>query len=183
MGLVTTARCSPEHLKPAELQMSTSQDKLTSAQWIFERTLGWIAAAEIKVGAITAIDLAMLTALGAFFSAEPSKNPWAIFFGASAAGGLFIALFCTAMVLSPRLKDGPKESLIFFGAIASIPRADYVMKLETVSEQDILKDIAAQIHRNAEIAQKKHEYVKKCLFWSLFSVIPWISTVGLLVKY
>jgi len=87
------------------------------------------------------------------------------------------------MVLSPRLKDGPKESLIFFGAIASIPRADYVMKLETVSEQDILKDIAAQIHRNAEIAQKKHEYVKKCLFWSLFSVIPWISTVGLLVKY
>ena len=163
--------------------MSTSQDKLSSAQWIFERTLGWIASAEIKVGAITAIDLAMLTALGAFFSAEPSKNPWAIFFGASAAGGLFIALFCTAMVLSPRLKDGPKESLIFFGAIASIPRADYVMKLETVSEQDILKDVAAQIHRNSEIAQKKHDYVKKCLLWSLFSVIPWISTVGLLVKY
>lgn len=48
--------------------MSTNKDKLSSAQWILERTLGWIAAAEIKVGAITAIDVAMLTALGAFFS-------------------------------------------------------------------------------------------------------------------
>lgn len=163
--------------------MSTSHDKLSSSQWILERTLGWIAAAEIKVGAITAIDLGMLAALGAFFTAEPSKNPWAIFLGVSAAGALFIALFCAAMVLSPRLKGGPKESLVFFGAIASMPRIDYVMRFESVSEQEILKDITAQIHRNAEIAQEKHEYVKKCLGWSLFAVIPWIATVGLLVKY
>ena len=163
--------------------MSTSKDKLSSAQWILERTLGWIAAAEIKVGAITAIDVAMLTALGAFFSVEPSKSPWAIFLGASAAGALLIALFCTAMVLFPRLKGGPKESLIFFSAITRMSRADYVMKFESVSEQDILKDIAALIHRNAEIAHEKHCWVKKCVGWSLFAVIPWVATVGLLVKY
>lgn len=59
--------------------MSTPNERLVTAQWILERNLGWVAAAEIKVGAITAVDIAMLAALGASFSVDPSKSPWRFF--------------------------------------------------------------------------------------------------------
>ena len=48
--------------------MSTENERLQTAQWVLERNLGWIAAAEVKVGAIVAIDTAMLGGLGAAFS-------------------------------------------------------------------------------------------------------------------
>ncbi|WP_233099873.1 hypothetical protein, partial [Acidovorax sp. IB03] len=40
--------------------MSTENERLQTAQWVLERNLGWIAAAEVKVGVIVAIDTAML---------------------------------------------------------------------------------------------------------------------------
>lgn len=45
--------------------MSTPNERLVTAQWILERNLGWVAAAEIKVGAITAVD-----------SKRPAIPPW-----------------------------------------------------------------------------------------------------------
>ena len=161
--------------------MSTPNERLVTAQWILERNLGWVAAAEIKVGAITAVDIAMLAALGAFFSVDPSKSPWAILFGVSAAGALLIALTCTAMVLSPRL-SGPSSSLLFFCPIASMTAVDYCNELHRATHDQLLADFSQQIHRNAEIANAKHAWVKKCLFLSLFAVLPWVATIGLLVK-
>lgn len=71
-----TARCSTEHFKPTDLiKMNMSQDKLSSAQWILERTLGWIAAAEIKVGAITAIDTLIKASASPPFHAAKHPSP------------------------------------------------------------------------------------------------------------
>lgn len=36
-----------------------NEERLQIAQWILERNLAWIAAAEVKVGVIVAIDVAM----------------------------------------------------------------------------------------------------------------------------
>lgn len=48
--------------------MNTAMESLQTAQWVLERNLGWIAAAETKVGVVVAIDTAMLGGLGAAFS-------------------------------------------------------------------------------------------------------------------
>ena len=43
--------------------MSPAKDRLTTAQWILERNLAWIAAADAKVAIIVTINVAMLGGL------------------------------------------------------------------------------------------------------------------------
>jgi hypothetical protein len=42
--------------------VSTGTERLQTALWVMERNLGWIAAAQVKVGVIVAIDTGMLGA-------------------------------------------------------------------------------------------------------------------------
>ena len=67
--------------------MNTETERLQAAQWMLERNLAWIAAAEVKVGVIVAIDTAMLGGLGVAFSAADVKTRtyWAILFTLVAA--------------------------------------------------------------------------------------------------
>jgi len=62
--------------------VSNSTERLQTAQWVFERHLGWIAAAEVKVGVLVALDTGMLGGLGAAFSAADVKTRtyWAVVF-------------------------------------------------------------------------------------------------------
>lgn len=46
--------------------MSSDKERLQTAQWVLERNLAWIAAAEVKVGVIVAIDTAMLGGAGCY---------------------------------------------------------------------------------------------------------------------
>jgi hypothetical protein len=157
------------------------EKKLISAQWILERNLAWIAAAEIKVGVIVSVHIAMLGGLAAAFSNSTHKSQWA-FVCTFAAGPLEVAaLFCAAMAVMPRL-GGPAQSLLFFSKIASQNGPDYARELKSASAADLLADWSAQIHRNAEIACDKHRWVKRSVAWSFLSVIPWIGAIALLVK-
>jgi hypothetical protein len=45
--------------------MSSEKERLEIARWVLERNLAWIAASEIKIGVIVAIDTALLGSLGA----------------------------------------------------------------------------------------------------------------------
>lgn len=154
-----------------------TKERLASAQWIFERTLGWVAAAEVKVAAISAIDTAMLAALGALFITESEKSAWANLFGAITLISLFFGILCAALVLIPRMARGPAHSMLYFGKIASLTEAEYEQRLRNSSDDQLLTDWAAQIHFNAKIAQKKHEWVQKCLYWSLFGALWWLGAV------
>ncbi len=59
--------------------MSGDKERLLIAQWVLERNLSWIAAAEVKVGVIVAIDTALLGSLGAAFSSSDPvvRTAWA----------------------------------------------------------------------------------------------------------
>ncbi len=94
--------------------MSTDRDRLHTAQWVLERNLAWIAAAEVKVGVIVAIDTAMLGGLGAAFSAADgsARTHWAWFFSIATVICLGSGLFCAAMAVLPRI-SGPEKSLLF----------------------------------------------------------------------
>lgn len=153
------------------------REKLNTAQWVFERTLGWIAAAEIKVAAICAIDTAMLGGLGALFVTEWKKSAWANLFGIMALLCLFSGIICAALVLIPRLHGGPSQSLLYFGKVADLSSCTYEKMLLDVSDEQLLSDWAAQIHFNARVAQKKHEWVRKCLYWSILGAFPWLGAI------
>jgi hypothetical protein len=40
--------------------MTDDGERIEAAKWLFERTLGWIATADVKVGVALALDTAML---------------------------------------------------------------------------------------------------------------------------
>lgn len=159
------------------------QQRLTTAQWVFERHLTWIAAAEVKVGVIVAIDTALLGGLAAAFSASESatRSAWAIFFTLMAAGFGALGLFCAAMVVLPRT-NGPNSSLLFFGPIAAQDAASYGEQFNKATDEQLLMDWTDQIHRNAQIARDKYEWVRKSMWWSFLAAALSLIAISLLVK-
>ena len=115
--------------------MSTSLERLQTAQWVLERNLGWIAAAETKVGVVVAIDTAMLGGLGAAFSsAEVAVRTqyWAFLLTMSAAMLLGVGLCFAAMAVLPCV-SGPSKSLLFFARVGSRTDFDYISHFKSVS--------------------------------------------------
>lgn len=162
--------------------MSADKERLQFAQWVLERNLGFIAAAEVKVGVLVAVDTAMLGMLAAAFGASqvPDRTALAYLFTLVAVGAGMLGIFCAAWAVMPRVKGPP--SLLFFAQIAQNRSTDFADAFRAASDAKLLEDCLEQIHRNAEIACTKFGWVRKGMGWSFFSVIPWAAALGLLVK-
>lgn len=163
--------------------MNSDKERLQVAQWVLERNLAWITAAEVKVGVIVAIDTAMLGGLGAAFSASDAavRTAWAYVWVVGATVALAGGLFCAAMAVLPRV-NGPAKSLVFFGRIGKLDEAGYVEQFKKAADGQLLEDWAAQIHRNGQIACEKFAWVRTSMFWSFLSVLPWFLAIIVLLK-
>ena len=163
--------------------MTDDKARIEAAKWLFERTLGWITTADVKVGVAIALDTAMLGGLAAAFAGSDYhlRTAWCYFFVVVATAGMAFAMFCAGMAALPRMR-GPVKSMIFFGRVAKKDADAYVEEFSKMTEKELLVDLAKQIHRNAEIANEKHHWVRKSLFWSFLSAGAWIMAVALLVK-
>jgi hypothetical protein len=137
----------------------------------------------MKVGVIVAIDTAMLGGLGAAFSAADlvARTQWAWLFTITAVVCLGSGLFCAAIAVHPR--DKGLKSLLFFGGVGPCADIDYIRNFRAATDADFLEDWAAQIHINAQIACYKFGWVKKAMYWSFLSVLPWFpAIIALLYK-
>lgn len=162
--------------------MSTETERLQTAQWVLERNLAWIAAADVKVGVIMAIDTGMLGGLGAAFSASNVKMQtcWAVLFTVTATILLGLGLITAARATFP-LIQGPAKSLVFFGRIRHLAEPDYINEFKTATVQQLLDDWSAQIHCNAQIADKKFTLVRQAMLFSFLAIIPWFAGVFILM--
>jgi hypothetical protein len=163
--------------------VTIEDERLAHARWVLERNLHWIAASEVKIAVVIAIDTGMLGALAAALN------------GARAAGHeqmshistflatclIFISVYCAAMCVLPRTK-GPDKSFIFFGRIATETAAQFKNDFERADNVTLLADCISQIHRNAEIALEKFRWVRRSMIWSFASVFPWALAIATLVK-
>jgi len=163
--------------------VTDDKQRIEFAKWQFERTLHWIATADAKVGVVVALVTAMLGGLAAAFAASDAaeRTAWTYLAALSAAGTLFMAIFCAGMAAIPRTR-GPLQSLIFFVRIKEHTIEEYVKNIERLTEKQLLDDLARQIHRNAQIAGDKHSWVRKSLLWSFWGAIPWAVAIVMLVK-
>lgn len=146
---------------------------------MLERQLGWIAGAEIKVGLVITLDIAMLGSIAGTFSASPTKTAWAYVMVISACCLAMIGLACAAYAVNPRL-DGPPRSMLYFGRVSAIAEPDYVEAFNRASLEQVLEDWLAQVHRNAQIATLKHRWVKRAIYSSFLSAPPWVIGIALL---
>lgn len=160
--------------------MSSMEERLSAARWALERQLAWASAAEVKVGVVVTLQVAMLGGLGAAFSVATKKSTWAYGSAVACVIAAVVALFCAALAVYPNTR-GPNSSLFFFAKIAGMAEADYSVKFAAATETELLQDLTAQIHRNAEIACVKHGWVSKAMMVSFMSAIPWLIAVGMLL--
>lgn len=163
--------------------MTDDKQRIEAAQWVFERTLGWIATGDVKVAVAIALDTAMLGGLAAAFAGSDYhlRTAWCYFFVVAATAGMAFALFCAGMAVIPRMR-GPVSSMIFFGRVGEKDVDTYVDEFSKMTEKTFLADLATQIHRNSQIACEKHHWVRKSLFWSFLAAGAWIVAIALLVK-
>lgn len=163
--------------------MSSERERLLVAQWVLERNLAWVAAAEVKVGVIVAIDTALLGSVGAAFAGADgvARTTWAYLWAISAGVAAVAGIFCAAMAVLPRL-DGPAKSLVFFARIGKLDQAEYFEKFKNSSDVQLLEDWTAQIHRNAQIACEKFSWVRASMYWSFVSILPWFAAILTLLK-
>jgi hypothetical protein len=163
--------------------MADDSEKLAHARWVLERHLHWIAAAEVKVGVVIAIDTGLLGALAAALNGNRATGH--VFLGQVcsllAAILLGAAIACAAMTVLPRV-EGPPSSMIFFGRIAAKAQEEFARQFTDAKAADFLVDCLAQIHRNAEIAREKFKWVRRGMWCSFLGAPFWAVAIASLVR-
>lgn len=151
-------------------------DLIEHAKWTLERQLNWIAAAEVKIGFVISLDLAMLAALGAVYANVESPSPGLGILLLATTALLICSVLSAICTFKPTL-SGPERSLIFFGKIASMTQQEFKDVFIKQTEIDRLEDHVFQIHRNAEIALIKHKGVTNSIRWGVLALPLWTSSV------
>jgi len=154
--------------------MATVQERLSTAQWVLERQLAWIAQAELKAGAVLTVQLALLGGVSGLYAAATPTTGGGVVLCALVALLALVSAFCAGMVVKPRV-SGPVVSLLFFGKVVEIDEGEYAKRFRNVSNDDLLLDWSVQIHRNAAIANDKHRWVARAVQFGLaagFALAP-----------
>jgi hypothetical protein len=162
----------------------TVEQRISTAQWMLERQLYWASQAEVKVGAVVTTDIAMLAGLFAAYAHDKSTvTPWGMVFSAFFVVPIFLAVLFAAIALIPRLSPAPHKSGLFFGEISEQGAHDFVEATRKKTPDEILDDWLYQVHRNAQIADLKHKWVKRAVMLSFVGSLAWALAVYCLIKF
>jgi len=144
------------------------------------RQLHWIASADTKAGFAFALTTAMLGLLAAIAPARASA--WTM--GPAVFTSFAVALGATALVFLsfasfPRT-EGPKGSLIYCVGISQRSADQFRDAINALTLDAYTADLAAQCHRNAEIANRKFTWIQRAMLCLYISVLPWALALWLL---
>ena len=148
---------------------------------ILGRQIQWIGAADSRITTLLGIDTAML---GVLATNAQALKVWTVLDGCVvclAVVALALSLFSIGMATVPRT-SGPKQSLIFFQGIADRDANQFLNAIEKLTEADLMRDLAHQAHRNAQIASIKFRWVARGLHALIAAVILWALAVFLVYQ-
>ena len=155
---------------------SEQTERLQIAQWLLDKQLECIASADAKVAVVITLNTAIVAILASTYATSSNPDLPGTLLALSAGLFTFVALFCAAMSIFPRVK-GSDKSLVFFGSVAENTFADYVHTFATSTVDHFVLDITAQVHRNAEIAKAKYVWVRRSIAFSFLVVPIWVSSI------
>ena len=78
-------------------------------------------------------------------------------------------------VFMPHTDGAAMRSVLYFGDIAATAVADYRQRLETITDDELLEDLASQIHRNAQILTDKFARVQLAMKYSGMALLVWLT--------
>ncbi len=94
---------------------------------------------------------------------------------------LLVSLIFAVRVMFPQVQ-AQRDSLLFFGTVASKTFSDYNAAILSRSPDGYLQDLNAQCHTNSQIASNKFHNVSRALQWFLIGLAPWLAALYLLVR-
>jgi len=167
--------------EPSSASDSPLAASIARQEAILDRQLDWIKAVDSKTPIIIGLATAMLAVTGALSPAAKDLN-WGT--GLLMAMGSLPLVGCLAFCAAATFPhtDGPKDSLIYFGAICKMPFNAYSAKANAQSEQGHLNDLNVQCYRNAQIATAKYAAVQKAMLWLFIATPFWLIACYLLYK-
>ncbi len=161
---------------------SVDSDKRSEVlEALLGRLLGAVAAADGKIGAVFATDTAMLGVLAALIPKYGSWSPTEATVAAMGRSLLLGSILMLSFASFPRT-SGPRRSLLFFGSICKLPLATYLEELGAFTIPEYIKDLGTQCHRNAEIAARKHFWIKWAIKAMYVAVPFWLLAILLLYR-
>ena len=152
-------------------------EKIERAEKALERLLTWINAADSRVRLVLPLSTAMLGALAVL---APAQDKWTVCAGilTSISGILlFLSIVFTACASFPRT-TGPLGSTIYFGGIVSRELEQYKMVIGEQSDDQYLDDLLCQCHRNAQVAERKFNWVQKAMMSLFLATLPWLLAIA-----
>jgi len=159
--------------------MNDDHAKLDLLDRILTKNIAWISGADTKGTLLFAVDSAMLAVLAALV---PPVRDWTIpaaIVSSLATIALASSVVMIVVSMFPRL-HGPRNSLVYFGGIASHDVEQYVQKVLHGVTADLLADFARQCHRNAEIANDKYRHIKWAVIGAVLALPAWLFAVWFL---
>lgn len=159
--------------------MDEQSVKLDLLDKILSRNLTWVANADSKGTLLFGIDSAMLAVLVALVPGSDAWTTSAAIVATLTALPLAASVGFIAFGLFPRI-DGPRNSLVYFGGIASHDENQYVRKVIDGITPELLEDFARQCHRNAEIAKAKYGHVRSAVILTFLALPFWLVAIWLM---
>lgn len=159
--------------------MTEMLNKLDLLDRILTKNLSWISSADTKGTILFAVDSAMLAVMAALVPSFGLWNIPAAIFSALALICLGASVIFIVAASFPQL-GGPRNSLVYFGGIASHDENQYVQKIMNGITEELLVDFARQCHRNAEIAKAKYGLLKKASVCMFLALPIWLIAVWLM---
>ena len=139
-------------------------------QWILDKQIHWISAADTKLFVLIPVPLALLSVLLNAWEGDPfTLNSHTLpfwFSTVSLVAALAFALGC----LVSRTKS-TRISQIFFGDIVSTGHESY-RELSGLKDLPTEEDLIAQICVNANIALQKHKNARRSAYALAVSLVP-----------
>lgn len=151
-------------------------ENIEKNRWLLDKQLAWIATGDVKIGAIVTLNLALLAGLGSYFSA---KSSWLLdILYTITVAIIIISIYYCKLGFRPKF-DPPNQSNIFFGTIAINNLTTFIQGIDTVTKEKFSKDLANQVHRNAQIANRKYSYLSKATSAFLVASVFWLISLSL----
>lgn len=148
----------------------------------YEWLLGSINSADVKAGYLFGLDLAMLAVFISesdnLISESPVTSCWLfVILTIVASVCLLISLFWAVKTILPRLRK-ESHSIFYFKSINVLDKDEYNDRVNSLTEDDLAKDLNNQIYIISQIAEIKFKNVK---FGFIFFIIAFIIVVLVLI--
>jgi hypothetical protein len=162
----------------------TAGEKLQLATQLLDRIQGQIRVVDEKIRALFSANTLLAAALTFThqINLHSLPQPW----GPLALAGSILMLLATVgsvvlalIALTPRLHSGNKApGLFFFGDIAGLPAEQFSQEFQRLTEEEVLAQVLAQIHTNAQIALVKNRYMARSSRLLFLVLVLWFGLLA-----